>query len=507
MAAVPAGGVVPAGSFESRAAAALLAAAAVSMALLAITPDATAAALLARLAPDGELGPATRSTLRVGRLAAVPALAMLGLAWFRRDALRRGLAWLLAVLAAVPHGRWMALLGCVALAPRLAWVALVPSIPWSDFLEYHELAERLLETGRFATAEGAPTAFRPMGYPAFLAAVYALGGGIGAVGVLNALFGAATSLLTWELARHRGGEGPARLAALFVALMPSQIGYTSLLAAEVPFTAAALGSLVLAQRAFAERSGRAWWLAAACGALLGAALMLRAHAAAAALAIALAGALAGRRALGLVAVVAVVSAVLPAAWGLRNLRELGAFVPFSTNGGVNLHFGNNGMTNGTGLELLDPQKDATSGIADEVERSRAGTRLALDFWREHPEALPALAARKLFWFSATDGVWTHWAFGGLPWERKETARRAALALATLAHALLLAAALFELALFRRRADQRASAEPLAEWYLAFTVLLAVVAIAQERYRFPVAPVLAMAAGLLAARFAARDQRL
>jgi hypothetical protein len=62
-----------------------------------------------------------------------------------------------------------------ALVLRLCWVALVPVSPTSDCKWYFDLAASLAEGRGFAIDER-PTACYPVGYPAFLAALFTLAG-------------------------------------------------------------------------------------------------------------------------------------------------------------------------------------------------------------------------------------------------------------------------------------------------------------------------------------------
>jgi hypothetical protein len=68
-------------------------------------------------------------------------------------------------------GGWLALVLAGSLALRLAFAVFWPgSVEWSDARGYHELALHILHDGTF------PSAFRSPGYPAFVAAVYAVFG-------------------------------------------------------------------------------------------------------------------------------------------------------------------------------------------------------------------------------------------------------------------------------------------------------------------------------------------
>ena len=68
-------------------------------------------------------------------------------------------------------GAWLILILLASLALRVAFCLFWPiSVEWSDARGYHEWALSLLHSGTF------PSAFRPPGYPAFVAAIYAVFG-------------------------------------------------------------------------------------------------------------------------------------------------------------------------------------------------------------------------------------------------------------------------------------------------------------------------------------------
>ncbi len=456
------------------------------------------------LSRDGHLAEATGSVLRrIPLICGVLILAM-STAYAVRDLFVVDLGRGLGALAGIPARRWAMGLFLLALGLRLAWVLLVPSVPVSDFREYLDLASRLHQTGRFAAGNGAPTAFRPPGHPVLLAVLQAgFGGSIVPAKVANALLGSLTCLLAWRLAATSLPEGPARLAGLIVALFPSQVGYSSLIASEVPFTTLQMAGLVLAAESARRcRTSGALRLAAGAGLALSAAAMIRPTAALlpGALAVAIAARAGVRRGIPVLLSLCVAFAPLPIAWGLRNARVLGSFEPFSTNGGVNFHFGNNAITNGTGLELLDPGVDPTSGIVDEVRRNREGWRLGAAYWRGHTASAVGLALRKVAWLLATDGVWTRWAMISADPQPPPAARSLVLAASSAAWYALLAAAGIELLLLRWRSAARRSAEPFGEMMLLCTVVTAAAFIGQERYHVPMVPSMAVAAAGFAARF-------
>lgn len=508
---------LPPAPSEARALRVLHAAALLGIACIAMLPFGMKRAAAEALSRDGELGMVTLELLRwIGPVAWLCMIA--GAAcWWGRGVLREVLARVFRVIEAGDSRAFLLRLVALAVALRVAWIVFVPTFPANDFLEYHELAMRLAETGRFITAEGAPTAFRPPGYPALLALFYAILGPELWIGkLLNVALGAVISILTWLLVRGAAGERAGRLAGILVAVFPSMVGYTSLHASEIPSTAAMLASLWVASRAVRvlnERSGgeasangplamtigaarSGGWLAISC--LIRPTIALFPCA----LALVMWAHVGWRRTIPWMLVFSLAMAPPFVAWGLRNSQKLGAFVPLSTNGGVNLYFGNNAISNGTGLEMLDPKNDATSGITNEAERNARGMELGLQYWREHPGALPALFARKVMWLVGTDGVWTRWTMISAEPRSPEGARRVLAALSTAMWWGLLLLALIEWTVFRVRAASRAFAEPFGESMVLYTVVMTALLIGQERYHFPLVPIVCGGAATLLVRLAA-----
>ena len=95
----------------------------------------------------------------------------------------------------------LALIIGVALAIRVVWVVVFQTPPESDPVDYDRLAWQLAQGKGYVRDDGTPTAFRPVGYPAFLAAIYLVFGHSWlAAGVANALLGTLSVALTYRLA-------------------------------------------------------------------------------------------------------------------------------------------------------------------------------------------------------------------------------------------------------------------------------------------------------------------
>jgi hypothetical protein len=164
--------------------------------------------------------------------------------------------------------RAMLLVALVALVLRLAFVIARDRPLVSDEVDYHRLATTLASTGHYSE-DGVPTAYRPVGYPAIVAAVYSIAGPRPeAVHVLQAVVDAGSAVLLIAIA---GGGVVGLLAGLFWALFPAAILYTDLLMPETVFTVCLLGAVLLTRRGFPASGGRAL----AIGLLIGAATLIR----------------------------------------------------------------------------------------------------------------------------------------------------------------------------------------------------------------------------------------
>ena len=230
---------------------------------------------------------------------------------------------------------WLAL--GVMLASRLALV-LGPGREvqqWSDLGWYLARAVELVQTGNYSE-QGVPTAFWPVGYPAFLAGVMTFTSPTALPGQLaNIALSVATLALLyrWCLKRFTD-ERVAGTASLMLAIYPNHMGYSVGLYSEPLFTALLLAIFILV-----EPQSRLWRIALA-GILAGLATLVKAQ-------MLLLGPLlllglsvstlslngisktVGRALLGTPLMAGVI-----APWTYRNQVVMGAAIPVSTNGGM-----------------------------------------------------------------------------------------------------------------------------------------------------------------------------
>jgi 4-amino-4-deoxy-L-arabinose transferase-like glycosyltransferase len=208
-----------------------------------------------------------------------------------------------------------------------------------DALEYDRLARHFLDA--YAHARSGSlfdlSLLRTPGYPAFVAAVYAVSGRVVAhVIVVEVVLGVATVVMTYFLAERLVGRPAATLAAFVLAVDPVSIAMGSNLTTEVLFAFLWVVAALLWARGL--QGGSPWWAGSA-GLVLGLSALVRPIAAylpalLVPLTLVTARASAGRRALASCALL-VAFAVPVGLWIARNATETGV-ATISTIESVNL---------------------------------------------------------------------------------------------------------------------------------------------------------------------------
>ncbi len=317
-------------------------------------------------------------------------------------------------LSTLSEPRFAVLLIVLAIGPRLVASLALPDALSSDAYWYHARAVDLLEgrgyvrpgpivDGRMAMI---PTAFWPVGYSAFLAAVYAVVGASWRIGVvLNAVLAGAGIFVVYRVARHCVGVVPARVAALLMCACPALLARSLL---SEPFYGVLLCSAVW--WALARRPD--WRTAVGVGVLLAAATYVKVNALPflllpvfiwwARLQRMPGAAQRMRETVRLAGICALTVGVCCLPWTVRNGKALGAFVPTTTSGGVAMLLGAHDGADGR----EPPRYDApvlTEVIRlrleafDEVGSDAAAKRLAYDWIAANPLRWLGLGAAKVAW--------------------------------------------------------------------------------------------------------------
>ena len=140
---------------------------------------------------------------------------------------------------------WLALIVAAALVIRVVWILSTLPMPNWDAAEYDGLAWRLASGEGYVNDEGRSTAFRPVGYPAFLSVIYFFFGHSWLAGyITNAILSTLTVILTFRLAREFLPSRVSLIASSVVALLPSHIAYTTYMSTESLYAVLVLLALI-----------------------------------------------------------------------------------------------------------------------------------------------------------------------------------------------------------------------------------------------------------------------
>ena len=307
------------------------------------------------------------------------------------------------------YAPWIAV-GLAGTAIRLAFVLWAPGGMRGDALFYDQLALGILEGRGYLEPDGSPGILRMPGWPAFVAALYAVFGvSVRIPLIANAVLGGATVGLLGALGARLLGRRIGLLAALLYAVWPGNVYYAAVLMTETAFTFLLVLFLSLLALAGApETRRRGPWFAAA-GLVLGLCAYVKAEPLILAPVVLLyvwtieraPGPFLRNAALTL----AVTAAVL-VPWSLRNHAALGRYLPLSGNGGGIAWLGNHPGATG-GVDRLAESRYARehrgATFAESVlMRNDAGWGDAAAFVRDHPAEWLAVVGRKLRITYATD---------------------------------------------------------------------------------------------------------
>ncbi len=252
--------------------------------------------------------------------------------------------------------------------------------------------------------DGSPTAYFPIGYPAFVAAVAWLAEHTPlddvprAVGVVQAVIGTASVWLVHRIASRIYGVRTGLAAAAIVALFPGLLMYSANLLSETLFVFALLLALAVVTAVPWNVEAPSWRRLAAFGVLTGVAMLVRPQASLLIVALPVAMAIARlgrRRSLAAGGVVLATALLTIAPWTVRNAITMDSFIPISSNLGDDLCIGHNDGARGHFAFYEDCiPADKIRGGPQEVERSREGTRVALEHIWSHPRREAWLLVQK-----------------------------------------------------------------------------------------------------------------
>ena len=378
---------------------------------------------------------------------------------------------------------------------RVGWNLIAPVSPVSDYLWYFERAMGLAGGSGYITPEGLPTAYFPVGYSAFLAALFVpFGPSLAAAKTANIILSVATIWVAYLLFKRMLATDASRtkrvvqVAVFLLAFFPSQILYTALVSDSVLFEFLLCSGILVLMPA-TPGLGRL----AGGGALFGLAALTRPYA------ILVPGVLMVFRTGGsgfadrmrrLALVYAAVIVVL-APWAVRNARSLGGFVPVSSNGGINFLIGNGPGATGAFTEA--PLARVKEAGLSEREADRLAWRLGVEAVITSPFRFLSLAPKKVFYMYADDAQALRWNLKGMR-ARDAPVRYSPLELAGMGvvqlyyTVVVLASIAFAVLAIRRRLFRR-EVSAIGYWILLAFACTAILFFGDPRYHFPVTPFL------------------
>jgi 4-amino-4-deoxy-L-arabinose transferase-like glycosyltransferase len=389
------------------------------------------------------------------------------------------------------------LLGVLALAfiLRTVWGIVIPVVPISDAQAYDILALNLSQHSIYGFTPSEPSAFWPVGTAAAYGVLYAIfGHSYAAVVIFNIVVGVAIVGLTMMVVDRWFGEATSFVAGLLVAVWPTLIQFTTIIASELIFAALVLAvvALVLAREDIGWR--RAVLIDVACGVLMALAAYVRPIALLFPLLFGFIVLIRNggfRRVFAFAAVTAMTMTILIAPWTLRNKAVLGAAAIVSTNGGVNLWMGNNPNTTGE----YQPVPERLAHLS-EAERDRRLKDEATAYIKEEPVAFIARTFVKALKLYASETIGTHWNEIGI---RLTLGDAAILPLKLISQCFWVIS--IALCLFGIAAAIVKSGFRLSEGYYSALIIIAymtvvyAVIVIQDRYHLPTIPYIAAFAAL------------
>ena len=412
---------------------------------------------------------------------------------------------LLAAWNALSFGRRLGVLIGLGMVLRVVWALAIPVVPESDSYVYWITAGNLANHGVFGMAPDQPFAYWPVGASAIYAVFFKIFGvNFFTVVLVNLLAGGLLMFTSATLARRWFGDREALITAALLALWPSLILYSTVIASEVLFALMVNAALL----AWPSRNQPALGAGLLSGISFAAAALIRPVALLIPVVVAIMTA-ARDRAIGpqalrlAIIMIAMFAAIAP--WTARNHAVFDEFVLISTNGGPVLWMGNN--PNSSGAYMAYPEN--VEGL-NEVERAEIMGDEAKAYMLSHPVRTATMFVRKLADTHIRETIAVHWNKTGI--EKRLGARAVApLKLVTQAYwILVLLASIAGAGLILRAALQQKTlaakafaimSPPLGLW--SYYAVVHAIIISGDRYHMQSVPFIAMLAALAASALIAR----
>jgi len=380
----------------------------------------------------------------------------------------------------------------IFLLSRLLLVAFIPVSPSADAEWYFSCGARLAETGLYYE-RGVPTAFWPVGYPAFLGGLFFITGkSILAAQLANLVFSGCSFWLLYKyvLATFRNNLA-ARLSVLLLTIYPNNAVYVQAVLTESLYTFLILGVCVLL---LSDKKPIKLVLTSL---ILGLATLLKTQTIMLTpilITLSFLNRWSFRECIhaatyGVFGTALALLVVMP--WTWRNYTVFGEFVLVSTNGGQALLAGNNDSVVNDYLHdysLSDPLylQAGYNGPFNQVQADKRARQLGKQWILNNPSKFIALIPKKFFrlWAIDGEGEWIYQA--GTPWYDQHATWFRLVRYANQAYYYILLA-VFSLSAWNLLRGGLSPHQCLGLAIIAFFTFLCMVFSGQSRYHFPAMP--------------------
>lgn len=390
--------------------------------------------------------------------------------------------------------KFLLILILLALFLRLVWILLLEVEPVSDFSKYFRLATSLSQGLGYVASDGTPTAYFPVGYPAFLALFFSIfGSSLLLAKFLNVLLSAGTIAVFYVFSRALIEKTEVRRwAAVLIAFFPSQIAYASLSSDSILFQFLLYFGLWMMIKPI-------WYRAFLGGVVLGLSALTRPYG----LLIPLIGSLflwpniRNSVKFRSVVITYFAFALVISPWIIRNYRIFNHFVLISNNGGINLLIGNG--PGATGRYAAKPLASLNAQQLNEFETDQKARKIAVRNILNNPIRFFGLGMLKTIYLYAEDAQALRWNLRGMPGRGGMEIRYGitdfiAMGFFQVYYCVVFLAFLFY---FVRVYIVRKPLEKVrlgGLWIIIYFTSIAFVFFASPRFHFPVIPIMALYAG-------------
>lgn len=378
----------------------------------------------------------------------------------------------------------------VALALRLLWLLLIPVVPVSDSVMYHEFAKSISNGNGYAFPAGNLTAYWPVGTPAIYAMLYTVfGESFQVIAVFNLVVGLMTLVLMMSLAKLWFNEPTAYIVGILYALWPSQIQFTTILASETIFNVFVLLGLFFWYRPNSSQLTN-WLLGTV---FFVAAIYVRP------IALLIPFILIGlsflrdfdfKQLLSSTVITVLTMAILITPWAVRNYHLFGEVVLISTNGGPVFWMGNNPDSTG---EYMPLPKDLE--FESETERADYFKSEAIKHIKEEPGIFAKRLVKRFVDYYRSENIGINWNIEGIKQQQLEKAILPLKLISSAYWVLLVLLAIYgAIRLVRSEGLYNAITVTPIIAIIAYNTVIHTIIASGDRYHFPIIPFIGLLAG-------------